>query len=90
MENLVVIAVWVTVVLTGLALLTVALFGIRSALNGKLRPVAVISIAIPAAIMVILYFVFGDWAEAAIWTTVITAVLAIGALLFSGVRGVFG
>ncbi len=90
MENLVVIAVWIAVVLTGLALLTVALFGIRSALNGKLRPMAVISIAIPAAVLVVLYFVFGDWAEAAIWTTLITAVLAIGALLLSGVRGVIG
>ena len=88
MENLVPIAIWITVVLTGLALLAVVLFGIRSALNGKLRTVSIVSIAIPAALIGILYFVFGSWAEAAVATTVAMVVLAILALLFSGARGV--
>lgn len=90
-ENLVPIGVWIAVVLTGLALVAVVLFGIRSALNGKLRPVALVSMGIPALLFVILYFVFGGTDEpaatAAIWTTLIMVVLGIGAVLVSGIRG---
>ncbi len=88
MENLVVIFIWISLALTALAILTVVVFGIRSATYGKLRPVSIISVAIPAAVAVLLYFVFGTWVEAAIWTTVIMMVLAIGALILSGVRGI--
>lgn len=87
MENLVPIAIWIAVVLIGLALLTVVIFGIRSAMHGKLRTVSIVSIAIPAVLTVLLYFVYGTWAEAAVATTVAMVVLAILALLFSGVRG---
>ena len=93
MENLVPIAVWIAVALTGLALLAVAIFGVVSALNGKLRPVALASMVIPLVIFGLLYFVFqGDpqpAAKAAVVTTLVMVVLGIGAVLFSGIRGVF-
>ena len=92
MENIVLIFIWIAIALAGLALLCVVVFGIRSATYGKLRPVALISVAIPALLFAILYFVFQGEPKpevfAAIWTTVITMVLAIGALLLAGVRGV--
>ena len=88
MENLVPIVMWIAVVLTGLTLLAVALFGIRSAVNGKIRMVSIVSIAIPAVLTVLLYFVYGTWAEAAVATTVAMVALAILALIFSGIRGV--
>ncbi len=93
MENLVVIAVWIAVILTALGLLMVAIFGIRSAINGKMRPVAVVSMVIPAVLIVLLYFVFSGQdlalAKAAVVTTVVMIVLGIGAVLLSGARGIF-
>lgn len=87
LDNLVPIAVWIAVVLTGLALLAVAVFGIRSALYGKLRLVSIISIAIPAVLVLILYFVFGTWAEAAVAATMAMVALALITLVFAGLRG---
>lgn len=88
MENLVVIAIWITLILCVLTILLASIFGVRSISHGKLRAVSAISVAVPVVITLIFYFIVGDWVEAAIWASIIMMVLAVAALVLSGVRGV--
>lgn len=89
MESLVVYATWAGVILCGLALVAIALFGLKSMIHGKVNPLTAVIILIPVALLAVLGFVTGDWAVAGIWTLVIMMGLAVLSLFLSGLRGLF-
>jgi hypothetical protein len=90
MENLVPYLIWAIVILVGLSLLMMLVFGLRSVSYGKVNPVSIVIIAIPMALFVGLGFAIGDWAEAGIYTVVIMIGLGLVGLLFSSARGLIG
>ncbi len=89
MEGLVPIAIWISVILAGVGILVILLFGARSLMHGKISPLTLVIVVLPAVLLVLLGFVMGSWAEAGIWTLFIMAGLAILSLLLSGLRGLF-
>ncbi len=89
MESIAVFSIWAVVVLVGLGILSILLFGVRSLLNGKIDKMSVLFIGIPVVLMVILGFVRGDWAEAGILTTVAMIGLAVVAMFWTSIQGVF-
>ncbi len=90
MEGLVPIAIWTVLAVTGLSLVAIGLFGIRSMMQGKINPVTMVLTMIPIALLGVLGLVMESWAEAAIMAVLISLGLTAGALLLSGVRGLFG
>jgi len=88
MEALVPIFVWISLILSGLGILAIALFGLKSLANGKINTVTVIIVSVPVALFVILGLVLDTWALAGIWTSLLTLVLASVSLLISGARGI--
>ncbi len=89
MESLVPVAVWAVIALVGLGILSIILFGVRSLLNGKIDKTSVLFIAIPAVLAVVLGLVLGDWAMAGIYTTLAMIGLAILAMFWTSIQGVF-
>lgn len=89
MDSLVVYATWAGVILCGLALLAIALFGLKSMLQGKVSIFTASIVILPAVLLVVLGLITGDWAVAGIWTIVIMFVLATLSLFLSGIRGLF-
>lgn len=90
MESIIPIAVWTVIVLTGLAVLTMLLFGIRSATYGKISPIAATIVAIPIVLLVVLGFALGDWDQAGIVTVLIMLGIGAVAMLLSGLRSMLG
>lgn len=89
MNTIVPYAIWASIIIGGLGLLAMVLFGLRSVLHGKINPLTAAVIIVPVIILAILGFVMGDWAVAGIWTMVIMFGLAVVGLLLSGLRGLF-
>ncbi len=89
MEALVPIAVWIVIALVGLGIISILLFGLRSLLNGKIDKMSILFIALPIVIMVALGFGLGDWAMAGIYTLLIMIGLAILAMFWTSIQGVF-
>ncbi len=89
MESLVPIAVWAVVAMVALGGLCIVLFGIRSLINGKVDKMSTLFIGLPAVMLVVLGFALGDWAMAGIYTTVIMIGLAILAMFWTSIQGVF-
>lgn len=89
MDSIVVYATWAGIILCGLALVAIALFGLKSMIYGKVNPLTAAIIMVPVVLLVVLGLVLGDWALAGIWTIVIMFVLASVSLLLSGIRGLF-
>ena len=89
MESLVPIAVWAVVALVGLGVLSILLFGLRSLLNGKIDKMSMMFISIPIILLVVLGFGLGDWAMAGIYTTLAMIGLAIVAMFWTSIQGVF-
>lgn len=87
--TLVTIAIYVVLVMVGLGLLAMLLFGIRSLAYGKINPLNIGIVLTPIIILLVLGFVMGDWAIAAIYTVMIMFALAVLALLVTGIRGIF-
>ncbi len=87
--TIVTIAIYVVLVMVGLGLLTMLLFGIRSLAYGKINPLNIGIVLTPIILLLVLGFVMGDWAIAAIYTVMIMFALAVLALLVTGIRGIF-
>ncbi len=83
-------AVWAVIIVTGASLLAIALFGVRSLIQGKINPMTIVLTAIPIVLMGILGLVMGDWSHAAILASLIALALTSGVLLLSGIKGLFG
>jgi hypothetical protein len=89
MNTIVPYAVWAAIIIMGLGLVGMLLFGIRSILHGKINLLTAAIILIPIVLLAVLGVVFGDWAVAGIWTIVLMFALAVIGLLLSGIRGLF-
>ncbi len=88
MDAVLPIAVWATIILTGLGILAILLFGLRGLVYGKVDPISVVIIIVPVVLFVVLGFAMG-WALGAMWTVLIMFALAMLALLLTGVRSLF-
>ncbi len=87
-SQLAVIGIWVACGITLLGLAVIALFGIKNLAAGKIQPTTLISIALPALIAVVLYFVMGTWAEAAITTVIVMVGLGAIVLIGGSLKGI--
>lgn len=83
------IAIWAAILLAGLSVLGMGIFGIRSLFYGKVEPLSTIIIAIPGVLVLILGGVMETWAQVGIFTLAIMFGLALVGLLFAGVRKLF-
>jgi hypothetical protein len=89
MDTLVLYATWAAILLIGLSLVAMLLFGVRSLVYGKVSPVSIAIILVPGIVFVLLGLVMGDWTTAAIWTLMVMFALATLSLFLSGIRGLF-
>ena len=83
------IAIYIVIALVGLSMLSILLFGARSIINGKVEPTKMIFLGTPLLMFVILGFILPSWAEAGVYTLVVLIALAIAAMMYTSVRGVF-
>ena len=90
MAGIVPYAVWAVIIVSGLSLLAIGVFGIRSLVQGKVNPLTIVLTMVPMLILAVLGFVLGDWAHAAILAFLISLVLTSAALLLSGLKGLIG
>lgn len=90
MEALIPIAIWTVIILVGLGVLTMLVFGLRNATYGKINPFAVVMVAVPLVLLVVLGVSMDDWGTAGILTVLIMLALGAVALLLSGLRSVLG
>jgi hypothetical protein len=90
MEGLIPIAVYTVIVLVGLAVLTIALFGVRNFTYGKVNPLSIAMVVVPILILVALGVAMDDWGQAGILTLLIMLGLAALSLLLSGLRTMLG
>lgn len=90
MEELIPYAVWAAIILVGLGVVTMVLFGLRSLAYGKISWMSILIVVIPIVLLVILGLAMETWSEAAIMTTLIMLGLGVLGLFISGVRGVSG
>ena len=90
MEAIVPYAIWASLILTGLSVIAIVLFGIRSLAHGKVKPISIITLVVPAVVLLGFGLALGDWARAAIWTFLVMLTLSLLALLLSSTRGLLG
>jgi hypothetical protein len=90
MEGLIPIAIWTVIVLIGLAVLTVAVFGVRNVAYGKVNLLSIAMVFFPLLILLALGMSMDDWGQAGILTLLIMLGLAALSLLLSGLRSVLG
>lgn len=83
------IAVYIVLILIGLGLLSMLVFGIRSAAYGKINPITLVIIVLPIILLGVLGLVMDDWSLAGIWTFIIMLIAATVALLVTGLKGLF-
>jgi hypothetical protein len=88
------LAIWAALIMTAVGALIIVVFGIKSALSGRLRPSALIALAVPVVVFGISYAISAGaptpFAEAAILTSLILMGIAAVALLVIGVRSFVG
>ena len=90
MAEIVPYAIWAVLIITLLSMASIALFGIRSLVQGKVIPLTAALTMIPAVLLLILGLILGDWTHAAILAVLISLGLSSAVLLLSGIRGLFG
>lgn len=90
MNDIVPYAIWAVLIVSGLSLLTMAIFSIRALTQGKVEPLSIVLVTVPILIFGVLGLVLGDWTLAAVYGFLISLALTSLALLLSGMRGLFG
>ncbi|HAY37805.1 MAG: hypothetical protein HOC28_06030 [Bacteroidetes Order II. Incertae sedis bacterium] len=90
MAGIVPYAVWAVIIVSGMSLLAIGIFGIRSLIQGKVNPLTIVLTMIPMALLAVLGLVLGDWAYAAILAFLISLALTSAVLLLSGLKGLIG
>lgn len=88
---MVVIAIYIVLALTGLGLLTMLIFGIRSlTFGGRRRNIlTLVIVCVPVVLLLVLGLVIGNWAQAGILAVFAMLALAVLSLLVTGVKGLF-
>jgi len=89
MNALVPYAVWAIIAIIGLGAACILVFGLRSLVQGKARPLTVGLMTVPFVLLGVLGLMMGSWAMAAMWTVIIMFSLGLLALFSSGVWGLF-
>lgn len=84
-----VIGLWIAAGLLAIAILTIAVSGIRGMINGNIDAKKIVSIIVPIAIVVIAFLITGTWIKAGILTMLIMLALMALAIVATGVRGAF-
>jgi hypothetical protein len=90
MAGLVPYLVWAVIIVSGLSLLAIGIFGLRSLAQGKVDPLTIVFTAVPIVLVGILGLVMGDWAHAAVLGSLIALALTSAVLLLSGLKGLIG
>lgn len=90
MAGLVPYLVWAVIIVSGLSLAAIGLFGIRSLVQGKVNPLTIVLTMIPIALLGVLGLVMGDWAHAAVLAFLISLAMTSAVLLLSGLKGLVG
>ena len=90
MAGIVPYAVWAVIIVSGMSLLAIGIFGIRSLIQGKVNPLTIVLTMIPMALLAVLGLVLGDWAYAALLAFLISLALTSAVLLLSGLKGLIG
>ncbi|MDA0683750.1 MAG: hypothetical protein O3A57_04930 [Bacteroidetes bacterium] len=90
MAGLVPYLIWAVIIVSGLSLLAIGIFGVRSLIQGKVDPLTIVLTMVPIALLGILGLVLGDWAHAAMLAFLISLALTSLVLLLSGLKGLFG
>ncbi|MDA1027567.1 MAG: hypothetical protein O3B41_00725 [Bacteroidetes bacterium] len=90
MAEIVPYAIWAVLIITVLSIGSIAAFGIRSVVQGKVNPLTAGLTVIPGALFLIFGLVLGNWTEGAIVAVLISLGLSSLVLLLSGLRGLFG
>jgi len=78
-------AIWTAIILTGLSLLGLVLFGVRSLTYGKSNPLTIAMIAFPGVVLLVLGFAMGDWVQAGILTTIVMFACSLVGLVWTGI-----
>ena len=90
MAEIVPYAIWAVVIVTLLSMAAIALFGIRSLVQGKVNPLTAGLTLVPVALFGVLGLILGDWAHGAILTVLISLAMTSAVLLLSGLKGLSG
>jgi hypothetical protein len=89
MEQLVPIAIGITLVLIAIGLLGILAYGIINMISGRVRLDKVATIAVPFIIALIAYFVFNDATQAAIFTMLLMIGIVFLGIALTGARSSF-
>jgi len=87
MDSIQSIGVIVVLAITGLSILGMLAFGIRSFVFGKVSKLTTGAVLLPVVLLVILGLVLGDWPTAAIYSLLIMLVVAVISVILSSVKG---
>ena len=90
MAGIIPYVVWGALIIGGLSLLCMVLFGIRGIVWGKMNYTTMALLGGPFLLLVVLGFTMDTWAEAAVMTFLILLVLTSLSLLLSSARGLLG
>lgn len=90
MAGIVPYVIYAALIVSGLCLLAMAVFGIRNIAYGKMDYVTAALLGAPGVLVVVLGFVMDTWSDAAIMTSVILLVITSLSLLISSSRGLLG
>lgn len=84
-NTILVVAIYSVLVLAGLGILGIALFGLRNLMYGKVEPLSIVLIAIPALAFIVLGFAVGAWAQAGIMTVIGLFGISLLGLVYTGI-----
>ena len=90
MQGLVPYLIWAAVIMTGLSLAMMLVFGLRNVIQGKIDMITAVILALPAVAVLILGMVMDTWADAFILGVLILLVITALSLLLSSFRTMFG
>lgn len=90
MASLIPYAVYLVMILIGLSLVAVLLFGIRNLTFGKVNPLTMALTFVPIALLVVLGLVTGDWSYSGMITVLVMLAITSVTLFLSGLRGLIG
>ena len=90
METWIPYAVWLVLILIGISLLALVLFGARNLTFGKVNPLTIALTFVPIALLAVLGLVTGDWSYSGIITVLVMLVITSVTLFLSGLRGLIG
>lgn len=89
METIVPYAIWAALILAGGGMLLMGAFSLRNLAYGKVEPLSIAILIVPAIILGILAMTMDTWAQAAMTTLLVMFGLTLLGLLVSGVRSMF-